>query len=406
MPHPLVSPLLRGAAEGARRLLDDNVIVPVFQNLGHSSQLRHPKYSYYDQNMTHYGTWKFPKIPYGDPTTIIPVAFPLTRAPTKATELAPEAIQVTLAFIAALVIWMIPTLCINKKLCNPCFRKFLSKWLSVYFCFGLVVNFTIISVVIARAPHIKANALFFAVVALLEKVINSMQKVLIQLAALGVVIGLWLFRKKIGTLLGLDQALFRASLRDLLTGFSMKRFRTIEVSLWRAEQFPVGFSSRTLFMRVTLGFNEAQHTRPTDNVKDVYSIKDRIQLNYDPEDDTQRLSLMIKQQEIIGASVNQLLPAAGAVVGAVGGMTTPLGATPGAALGVITGTGAANSVGAEVARVDLSSTMVNRIRQRCQSDSKSAGSNTQPTVKWVEEHFQKVDLIPQGYLWVRIVDVD
>merc|ERR1719446_599729 len=176
-----------------------------------------------------------------------------------------------------------------------------------------------------------------------------MEKVLVQLAALAALVLLWVFRKKLGTILGFDQQIVKASLRDFLTGFSMKRFRAVEVSLWKAEGLPVGFSSRTLFTRVTLGYNEAQHTRPIDNLRANYTVKERIQLNYDPEDDTQKLSIMIKMQEVIGASVNQLLPAAGALVGAVGGLTTPLGPATGATVGVITGTGAANSVGAEVA---------------------------------------------------------
>merc|ERR1711871_1128847 len=131
---------------------------------------------------------------------------------------------------------------------------------------------------------------------------------------------LWLFRHKIATLLGIDSQIFRASLRDFLTGFSMKRFRAIEVSLWKAENLTVGFSSRTLFTRVTLGMNEAQHTRPVDKQRDRYAIREKLQLNYDPFDETQKLTIMIKAQEVIGATVNHMLPVAGAIGGAIGGV--------------------------------------------------------------------------------------
>merc|ERR1719247_3980414 len=190
----------------------------------------------------------------------------------------------------------------------------------------------------------------------------------------------------------------------------MKRFRPIEVSLWQADGLAASFTSRTLFTRVTLGYNEAAHTRPHDACQSRYQIKERVQLNYDPEDDTQKMSIMIKMQEVIGASVNQLLPAAGAVVGAVGGMASPLGPGPGAALGVVTGTGAANSIGAEVARVDLSSAFINRIRETFKddaipnSDRQSVRNNTH--IRYAKEDFQRVDLIPQGELWLRIVDAD
>jgi len=233
-------------------------------------------------------------------------------------------------------------------------------------------------------------------------------------------VALYLCRKKILTILGFDQQIIKADLRDLLTGFSMKRFRPIEVSLWQADNLAVGFSGRTLFTRTTLGYNEAAHTRPHDGCLARFQIKDRVQLNYDPEDDTQKMSIMIKGQEIIGGQVNQLLPAAGAVFGAVGGMASPLGPTVGASLGVVTGTGAANSVGCEIGRVDLSSAMINRIRTRCQSDGQAppsserprstgrsiTGQNTGPATPWSEQYFQKVDLIPQGELWLRIADVE
>merc|ERR1719263_1769452 len=127
---------------------------------------------------------------------------------------------------------------------------------------------------------------------------------------------------------------------------------------------------------------------------------------------------MIKQQEVIDTAVNQMLPAAGAAMGALGGMASPLGAMPGAALGAVTGTGAAHSVGIEVARVDLSASMINRIRERCHTNGTAgaprpdserkrlAASSTGPAVQWSEQFFQQVDLVPQGTLWLRIADVE
>jgi len=236
---------------------------------------------------------------------------------------------------------------------------------------------------------------------------------LIQMAAMAALVTLFLFRKKIATLLGIDSQVFKASLRDLLTGFSMKRFRAIEVSLWKAEGLPVGFSSKTLFTRITLGMNEGQHTRPNDKQRENYSIREKMQLNYDPHDDTQKMSIMVKAQEVIGASVNQLLPVAGALGGAVGGAVTPLGPMGGGIAGAIAGTGAANSVGAEVARVDLSSAMINRIRDRCGGEGSKTNArlntrsaSTQGDISWSEQYFQRVDMIPQGYLWLRIVDIE
>jgi len=406
---------LRGSpqADTHNDLLNGILSHVVMTNLGNSSAMTYAK----PTGPTHYGEWQFPEIPMGHPTIIIPVAFPLTRAPLKTTVLMAEQVQLIVVFFMALMIWMLPTMCINKRLCPQFFRRWISKRLGCYFFLGLIVNFCLIAVVIAHAPHIFANELFFTAVTLLEKVTDQLEGLLIQVGALGGIVALYLCRKKLATILGFDQQVFKASLRDVLTGFSMKRFRAIEVSLWQADGLPMGFTSRTLFTRVTLGYNEAAHTRPHDNVKATYSIRERIQLNYDPEDDTQKLSVMLKMQEVIGATVNQLLPAAGAIVGAVGGLASPLGPGPGAALGVVTGTGAANSVGAEVSRVDLSSAMINRIRARCSADSHPApnserpsmasrANNVGPAVRWSEEFFQKVDMIPQGQLWIRIADIE
>jgi hypothetical protein len=383
-------------------------------NLGNSTAMSHEK----PTGPMSYGGWKFPEIPYGVPTTIIPVAFPLTKAPIETSVLMQEQVQLVLVFAAAMAIWMLPTMCINKRIAPAFCRTWISRRLGVYFCLGIFINVTLFAIVIERASHVEANNLFFTAVMLLEKVTDQMEKILVQVGALLVLMLLYAFRSKIATILGFDQQIFKASLRDVLTGFSMKRFRAIEVSLWQADGLSAGFSSSTCFTRVTLGYNEPAHTRPHDGIRSTYSIRERVQLNYDPEDDTQKLSIMIKMQEVIGATVNQLLPAAGAVVGALGGAASPLGPGPGAALGVVTGTGAANSVGAEVARVDLSSAMINRIRKRCMADSAPAptserpssrtggATSTGPAVRWSEQFFQKVDMIPQGAMWIRIADIE
>lgn len=284
-----------------------------------------------------------------------------------------------------------------------------------YFMLGLVLNIIVFGYAINKAEHIEVNTLFFLGVKAFSALINKLQAILTQFAMLGALVVLFLCRKKIMIILGFDQQVVKADLRDLLTGFSMKRFRPIEISLWRADGLSCGFTNRTLFTRVTLGYNEANHTRPHDSVGESYSIRERVQLNYDPEDDTQKLSIMVKMQEVIGAQVNQLLPVAGGVMGALAGAASPLGPVNGAAAGVITGTGAANSVGAEVARVDLSSAMINKLRDKAHSDGGVAPTSDRPIssrasatmlTPWSDPYFIPVDMIPQGKLWLRIADVE
>eukprot|EP00435_Cladocopium_sp_Y103_P061781 s221_g23.t1 len=165
---------------------------------------------------------------------------------------------------------------------------------------------------------------------------------------------------------------------DVLTLFQAQRFSTIEVTLWKVSGLPAGFSTRTLFVRMLLGYNEPQHSRPHDGRTDSMVLREKFQLNYDPEDETQQLSIVIKQQELVGSAVSQLAPVAGALVGAAGGLVTPLGPTAGAGLGVVTGVGAANSLGVEVARVDLSSAMVNRFRNAARGAEASDAQKSWP----------------------------
>lgn len=417
------APLLRGTAavqEGDfTRLFDGGALSNILSStFGNSSSMTvgekpEPKF---------YGEWQFPELPYGVPTTIIPVPFPITRLTTAAPAVAAptEYAQLTAVFFAAIFLWMLPSLCINKKLCSPCFTRFISKRLFCYFVIGMIINITGISIVISQLPHVSANELFFRIVAIIEKVTDNVEKIMIQLGMVAALVMVYAFRKKIAQILGFDQQLIRCDLRDILTGFSMKRFKAIEVSLWYADGIPSGFTTQTLFCRVLLGYNEPAHTRPHEGIRSQFPIRERLQLNYDPEDRTAKLTITIKQQEFIGTSVNRMLPAAGAVMGGLAGMTTPLGPTAGVAAGVVAGTGAAHSVGVEIARVDLSSEQINRIRDnhnkhgealhpRPDSERKKLRTSNDhseaATAKWSEDYFVAVDLIPQGKLWLRIADI-
>lgn len=354
------------------------------------------------------GGFLFPAIPAGVPTVIIPIAFPLTTpgpsAPTKAAEEA----EVLAVFLLAGVIWALPWLFSNSRFCCRCFRRCLSRRLGCYFCVGLLANLTLISCVIASVPDVSANDVFFAVVHIIAAVTDKLQEVLIQLSVLLGACLLYSFRRKIVSLLGYDSQLIRADLRDCLTCFSMQRFSTIEVSFLKATNLPVGFGSRTLFLRLVLGCNEPLHSRPHDGCTASMNIRERLQLNYDPEDTTQRLSIMVKHQEIVGGAVAQLTPAAGALMGAAAGLMTPAGPQAGAAVGALAGIGTANSLGPEVARVDMSSSMINRIRKAARlqpTQDRHRSTSIRPSFAWREEHFVKVDLVPQGSLWLRIADV-
>lgn len=349
--------------------------------------------------------WKLPVIPEGALTTIIPVAFPLDSLPEEKREKMVQKMEVLVVFLLAFMIWALPLVLINRGLCCRCFQRCLSRHVSCYFCFGVVFVLSAVSYMVAKEPDVNANDLFFEFVNLLELLSDKLEAVLMQVSlVLGLLLA-WMMRKKILSLLGYDQQVVRADLKDVLTFFQMSRFSTIEVTLWKVEDLPAGFSSRTLFVRMLLGFNEPQHSRPHDGCTTSMVLREKFQLNYDPEDNTQQLSIVIKQQELVGNAVSQLAPVAGALVGAAGGLVTPLGPAAGAGLGVVTGVGAANSLGVEVARVDLSSIMVNNFRNEGRAFQVTDRSVIGTARPYNDQNFIKVDLVPQGYLWLSVSDL-
>jgi len=355
-----------------------------------------------------YGDWEFPQIPDGVPTVIIPVAFPVTDAPSTLNDLRGQ-IEVLAVFAAALLIWLLPSFFINKRFCCRCLRLWLSRYMRVYFCTVLLINVVMIGYVIYLVPHITANGLFFNAVKVVEGVAAALENVVTQLSIVAAAWVVFMFRKKLIMLLGFDSSVFRADLRDVLTCFQMSRFRTIEVSLWRADGLRTGIKGRSIFARLILGYNEPQHSRPHDGITSSVMLRECCHLNYDPEDDTQQLTIVFKAQEVVGQAMASLAPAAGAMLGGITNMASPLGPGPGAAVGAVAGIGAANSIGQEVARIDLSSAMINRLRAAAGSEGqtdRASASKTRPTMNWSEDSFTKVDLMPQGVLWLRIADMN
>lgn len=402
------TPALRGPQANGGGFSMDSLTEAVHHNLGQSKAMHDggvPEVEIYG--------FKFPAIPEGVKTTIIQVPVALTTGSPLATDIAVEQAEILAIFLVAGLLWILPWFCANclgTSGCR-CLQNFISRRLGCYFFVGLIANMVLISVVLTETPHISANDVFFASVRMVVTFCDSLEQVLIRVLVLsGVAVG-YAFRKQVVALLGYDQMLIRADLRDILTCFVMNRFRTIEVSIWKVQGLlpasitplsPLG--TRSLFTRVLCGYNEPQHSRPHDNCTNSLVLRERFMLNYDPEDETQKMSVIVKQQEVVGAAVGQLAPAAGAIVGGAVGAVSFLGPAGGAASGAVMGVGCANSLGPEVARVDLSSAIINRLRSMVKNEARLA-TMTGPLVPWNEENFVKVDLVPQGECWIRITDV-
>merc|ERR1719433_499927 len=104
-------------------------------------------------------------------------------------------------FILAGIVWALPWLFINKRMCCRCFQRWIARRLLCYFISGLVVNLTLISFVIAYEPDVSANAFFFAVVGVVAIVSDKLQEVLVEFCIIVAVFIVVTFRKKILALL-------------------------------------------------------------------------------------------------------------------------------------------------------------------------------------------------------------
>lgn len=316
-------------------------------------------------------------------------------------------------FLLAFCIMALPRTCINSRFCCQWFRQWMSRNLRCYCVIAMGLNLFLFCTFAINTPHVSVNQMFLQFMTVAGKICDHIADVCMDMALLAMVFFVVLFRNKIVVLLGVDQKLIRADLRDILTCFSMERFQVIEVAIWKVAKLPPGLGSRSLFVRMIMGYNEALHSRPHDGVHDDCNFCERFTLNYDPEDDTQCLTIVVKEQEVVSAAVSAMAPAAGAVVGGAVNAMTPLGVSGGALAGAVGMIGAANSIGVEVARVELSSAMINHQRRAAQASTVSSvstrrGQGSQATrVRgcWNEDNFVKVDLVPEGELWLQITDV-
>ncbi|CAJ1399077.1 unnamed protein product [Effrenium voratum] len=158
--------------------------------------------------------FELPVIPPGAKTTIIPVAFPINSLPEKAQERTVQELKILAVFGLAVGFWVLPYVLINRGACCRCFQRWLSRHMRCYFCTGLIFVLCAVAYMIASQPDVNANDIFFCFVNILEMLSDKLMDVLTQLSmVLGIVL-VWFLRKKIVSLLGYDQQLVRAELKE------------------------------------------------------------------------------------------------------------------------------------------------------------------------------------------------
>ncbi|CAK9047882.1 unnamed protein product [Durusdinium trenchii] len=166
------------------------------------------------------------------------------------------------------------------------------------------------------------------------------------------------FKERIALMLGLDhKQIFNCKMRDCLSCFSTARFTPIELLIWKVEDLPSAdiFHANNVFIEAYLGYNETMRTRVHNNAGSDCFLKESIQLNFDQDDDEEKLFLFVQNQKVVGAQ--------------------------------------------ELARVEISSDDVKKILK----DGHDKGASSS---KWSKEFFPySFPLIPRGQVWVTAVPV-
>jgi hypothetical protein len=124
-----------------------------------------------------------------------------------------------------------------------------------------------------------------------------------SLAIIIVFVFVVVFKDRFAKVLGLDyKTTFRCKLRDLCPGGSPSR--AIELVIYKVEDLKAAsvFSPNNVFVETHFGYNQPMTTRVHNNAGSSCILKERIQLNFDPEEDEETLYLFVKNQKVVGTS--------------------------------------------------------------------------------------------------------
>merc|ERR1712139_39727 len=125
----------------------------------------------------------------------------------------------------------------------------------------------------------------------------------------------------------------------------------IEISALKVEhlQSAVMFRPNDIFLEFHLGFNEVMCTRVFYGAGEDCKLRQSVQLNFDDQDSSYDLYILVKHQDVMTST--------------------------------------------EIARIEMN---VEEIARKIAAE---------PGTTWDEKEFFKVDLQPQGFLWLRITEI-
>lgn len=265
------------------------------------------------------------------------------------------------ALFCMVVLWAIPFM----KPFNRCCETRLYK----VFPLITLVNLGIFVVTLHRLHTVSFNDLFFSSVEILEIVIAQVEAVLLGCAGFLVLLVLWKFKDRLLEVLGVENAKHLiGEFRDWATCWSMRRFHPIELFIWKVDGLACSklHSHNDLFCEVSLGYNVNLRTRVHHRAGNGCIMKESIQLNFDPYDTEGRLSLVVKNQDVINST--------------------------------------------EICSIQLGVGQIQRLQEQFSADGYLGWGASQTseavTAAWAPSRFLGMDLIPSGKIYVRFSPVE
>eukprot|EP00928_Gymnodinium_smaydae_P059894 TRINITY_DN4335_c1_g1_i1.p1 TRINITY_DN4335_c1_g1~~TRINITY_DN4335_c1_g1_i1.p1 ORF type:complete len:454 (-),score=82.74 TRINITY_DN4335_c1_g1_i1:23-1384(-) len=275
-------------------------------------------------------------------------------------ELALEEAQLLAVVVLLFLIFLLPVLPPLKRCCETRLNR-------VYPILTLV-NFAILCFVLNLLSMLSFNQAFFAFVHIAEAMIDQTEQLLMGAAAFLIVAVCWRFKDRVLEALGVENpAHYLGEPRDWATCWSMKRFQPIELLILKIEDIPSAklHTYNDVFCEVRHGYNVSMRTRVHNKSGSKVSFKESFQLNFDPYDKESLFTILVRNQDVFGAS--------------------------------------------DIAQVQFGATQVQRLAEPLPEQRALGWASTKDGSDaglWAPSRFKCIDLIPAGRIYIRFIPVD
>jgi hypothetical protein len=230
--------------------------------------------------------------------------------------------------------------------------------LNTFFWYITYVNVAIVFFTVGVLPDWTVNEYFLSLLHFISWVLSNLVKIIQCLAILAGFFLFWKFQERVRKAAGLDHVtIFHVSWRDFMPCGCAKRQRPVEVFIWKVEDVQSSakvYKANDLFVEAHFGDNEPMRTRVHNNAGSSCVLKESFQINLNQSDTSTQFTLVVKDQAIMASS--------------------------------------------ELARLVLNTPDVLHVE-----DKTGKRSNE---FSYSEEHFDKHQMSPQGWIWIAVAPVD